>query len=37
MKRDVDIIDISDGRFYRENDMVKAACILMFVKMMKII
>ena len=26
MKRDVDILDISDGRFYRENDMVKADC-----------
>ena len=26
MKRDVDILEISDGRFYRENDMVKADC-----------
>ena len=26
MERNVDILEISDGRFYRENDMVKADC-----------
>ena len=26
MERNVDIIEISDGRTYRDNDMVKADC-----------